>query len=134
MVITKDLFYDNGSYFGIHLSYNRGISLGMFHSESSLYFSLLSVVIALTLSAFLWYAYKMYKANFSIWAYVIVAAGAISNFIDRLVHGSVVDFIAFYWKGLHFPVFNIADCLIFLGVVYILCFQYQDSCDVFSKE
>jgi signal peptidase II len=133
-VMTKHIFYDNGSFFGIELSFNRGISLGLFHSENNFWFSLLLLVIALTLIMFLWYTYQMYQAHYQITAYVFVAAGAISNFIDRLHYGKVIDFILFYWKSLSFPVFNVADCWIFLGVFYILCFQYQDSCRAFSKK
>lgn len=133
-IIAQKLLYDNGSFFRIHLSYNRGISLGLFHSDSSFYFGLLSVAIAATLFAFSWYAYQMYREGYKVLAYVFVLAGAVSNFIDRLNHGSVIDFIAFYWGGFNFPIFNIADCYIFLGVAYILCFQYQDSCNVFSKK
>ena len=133
-VEAYNIAYDNGSFFSIHLSYNRGVSWGMFHSENSLYFTLLSCVIFLTLSYFCWYSYQVYKTGGGVVPYIFVCAGAVSNFIDRLLYGQVIDFILFYWQDLNFPIFNIADTWIFLGVVYILCFQYQDSYKVFVKE
>ncbi|MBI2734599.1 MAG: lipoprotein signal peptidase [Aquabacterium sp.] len=56
------------------------------------------------------------------WAMSLILGGAIGNVIDRLVHGSVVDFLDFHWAflapmfpGGHFPAFNVADCGITIG-------------------
>lgn len=46
---------------------------------------------------------------------LLVAGGAMGNLIDRLNHGCVVDFIDFNF----FPVFNLADILIFIGAIMI---------------
>ncbi len=47
------------------------------------------------------------------WAAVMVASGGVANLVDRIAHGYVVDFMDVrYW-----PVFNIADVLIVVGVV-----------------
>lgn len=49
-------------------------------------------------------------------ALALIMAGAIGNGIDRVVHGHVIDFLDFYWKGIgHFPAFNIADIGISVG-------------------
>jgi signal peptidase II len=49
---------------------------------------------------------------------VLVAAGAIGNYLDRVLRGYVVDFIHVpYW-----PVFNVADVLITVGGVLLLTF------------
>ncbi len=126
LVVSQGVSYDNGLFFAVRLSYNRGISWGMFHSESSLTFALVSVVIACTLIYFAWYTFCVYRAEESIVAYTVVCAGAVSNFIDRLSHGAVIDFILFYWRELHFPIFNPADVFIVCGVFYILFFQSRD--------
>ena len=49
---------------------------------------------------------------------VIILAGAIGNFIDRVTKGYVVDY--FYFKLIDFPVFNVADCYITVAVVILL--------------
>ena len=56
------------------------------------------------------------------WAMSLIMGGAIGNVIDRLIHGSVVDFLDFHWAflspmfpGGHFPAFNVADCGITVG-------------------
>ena len=42
--------------------------------------------------------------------------GIIGNMIDRIRLGYVVDFLDFYWRGHHFPAFNVADSAIVIGV------------------
>ena len=49
-----------------------------------------------------------------------ILGGAIGNVIDRLLHGYVVDFLDFHWRGMHFPAFNIADCAISVGAVCLI--------------
>ena len=49
-------------------------------------------------------------------AYVLIMAGAIGNLIDRIWHGAVTDFISIST----FPVFNMADSFICVGVVLML--------------
>lgn len=48
-------------------------------------------------------------------AIALIAAGAMGNFIDRAVFGSVCDFLDFHWQDLHWPAFNIADICICIG-------------------
>lgn len=52
-------------------------------------------------------------------AYAMIAGGALGNLIDRLRHGSVTDFIR--WRaGDHlWPIFNVADALLLVGVVLL---------------
>ncbi len=51
----------------------------------------------------------------------LVVAGAIGNLVDRLNFGYVIDFLDFHWKhGYHFPVFNVADSSICIGVGLIM--------------
>ena len=40
----------------------------------------------------------------------MLMAGAVGNLIDRVVNGSVVDFICF--EFIDFPIFNVADCYV----------------------
>lgn len=49
-----------------------------------------------------------------------VLGGAVSNLIDRISHGYVIDFFDFYYHGWHFPAFNVADMAISLGAVFWL--------------
>lgn len=48
-------------------------------------------------------------------ALALILGGAIGNVIDRLWHGSVVDFVQVHWNAETFPAFNVADSAITVG-------------------
>ena len=50
----------------------------------------------------------------------LILGGAVGNLIDRLVYGYVIDFLDVYYRGWHWPAFNIADSAITLGVALML--------------
>ena len=49
-----------------------------------------------------------------------ILGGAVGNVIDRVLYGYVVDFLDFYWRGWHFPAFNVADSAITLGATCLI--------------
>jgi signal peptidase II len=50
----------------------------------------------------------------------LIIGGAAGNLIDRVVTGSVVDFVDVYWRSWHFWVFNVADSAISVGVAVMI--------------
>jgi signal peptidase II len=49
----------------------------------------------------------------------LIFGGAVGNLIDRGRFGAVVDFLDFYWRGYHWPAFNVADSAISVGVTLL---------------
>lgn len=49
------------------------------------------------------------------WALTLILGGALGNVFDRLVFGSVTDFLDFYVGAAHWPAFNVADSAIVCG-------------------
>ena len=50
----------------------------------------------------------------------LIIGGAAGNLIDRIVSGSVVDFVDVYWHAHHFWAFNVADSAISIGVAVMI--------------
>lgn len=53
-------------------------------------------------------------------ALAMVLGGALGNLYDRILRGSVTDFLLFYWQEWQFPAFNVADSAISVGAVLLL--------------
>ena len=53
-------------------------------------------------------------------AMACILGGAVGNVIDRVLYGYVVDFLDFYWRGWHFPAFNVADSAITIGAACLI--------------
>ena len=124
LVCCKEGSYKVNQFLSFDLLFNRGISWGMFHSSSDLVFLSVSLVTAIITAALCWYAYYNYRQGASIVAEVCIIAGSFSNLVDRVVYNGVIDFIVLSYGDLSWPVFNIADAVIVLGVG-ILVFQYE---------
>lgn len=58
-------------------------------------------------------------------ALALVLGGALGNLIDRIAYGYVVDFLDFYWRGYHFPAFNVADSAISVGAALLLLDSFK---------
>ena len=52
--------------------------------------------------------------------YGVLIGGIIGNLIDRVVHGSVIDYLDFNLFGYNFPVFNFADICIVISIILII--------------
>ena len=50
------------------------------------------------------------------WALALVAGGAVGNLIDRIYFGVVTDFVLWHYKTHEWPVFNVADVVLVIGV------------------
>lgn len=57
----------------------------------------------------------------------LILAGAIGNLIDRLWRGRVTDFILMHYYEYNYPVFNVADSAITIGVVLLLVSSFAVS-------
>ncbi|MFC1842318.1 signal peptidase II [Candidatus Dependentiae bacterium] len=107
------------SFLKFDLLFNRGMSWGMFDSQSSLIFFLVSLFICLVTVVIAFYAYARYKSGHSIVGETMVVAGSFSNILDRIFYGGVIDFISIHVGAWSWPVFNIADACIVIGVIVI---------------
>ena len=77
-----------------------------------------SVVTVVALVAILYLFYRWRNHSRLLWPLSLILAGAVGNFIDRIQHGYVVDM--FETLLMNFPVFNVADCCLTIGVAWLV--------------
>ena len=97
-------------------------------------FKILTVIALIAI--YVYYLYVKDKYVFIKYGLMILTAGIIGNFIDRLAFDKVVDFISVkLWYG-YFPTFNVADSAITIGVImFIVHFLFLDvDCLICSKK
>lgn len=97
---------------------NYGISFGSFNSESMNQLYLIGLTSLITLVLFVW-GIRTKNSKLSV-PIAMIIGGAIGNIFDRIQYGAVIDFLDFHYGAMHYPAFNVADSLIFLGVVAII--------------
>ncbi|WP_054958451.1 signal peptidase II [Paenibacillus dakarensis] len=107
-----------GDFFLITSSRNRGAAFGILQDQ--LWFFI--VVTLLVVIGIIWYMRKVTAEGHKLLpvALSLVLGGALGNFIDRIVMGEVVDFLQFNFGTYTFPIFNIADSCIVIGVGLII--------------
>ena len=89
---------------------------------------LLILVSLLIISFVVYYIYKNKpKSKLEKFGYSMILGGAIGNFIDRLVYGYVIDFIDVNILGYDYPIFNLADSFILIGVVVLMFYTWRCS-------
>lgn len=102
------------------LIFNMGAAFGMFAkaSESWRLFFLTSVSVVASVGIL----YLLYREKITLAAIALglLLGGAVGNLIDRVRFGKVVDFIHLHWHDISWPVFNLADSAITVGVILLL--------------
>ena len=106
-------------FFNIVEVWNRGVSFGLFASDSPWTPYLLSALaIAISIVLIVWL--RKAETTFLALALGFVIGGAIGNVFDRFIWGQVYDFLDFHAAGYHWPAFNVADAAISVGVALVL--------------
>ncbi len=106
------------------LAYNYGVAFGIGsqgYAWQFVFFVALAFMASLLL--ILWIVQTPVQDRLFRVSLALILGGAIGNLFDRLVYGYIIDFIFLHYKSFSFPVFNLADSFIFIGVALILVFR-----------
>jgi signal peptidase II len=119
----KMLFVDGFRYYteciDLILVYNKGVAFSMFAFLDE-WLKYIQLVMVFGVLAYLIYLKKICYALPG----GILLGAAFSNIYDRFIHGGVVDMV--YWHcGFNFAVFNFADVMIDVAVVWILFLNFK---------
>jgi len=120
-------------FFNITHVRNKGAAFGMLSSlpdfwRSAFFIGVTIVAVAAVIALIL-------KTNdrLPVYAFSLIAGGAMGNLIDRIRYGEVVDFIQWYVRSHYWPSFNVADSAITIGVV-LLAIEILFSTSAKSQE
>lgn len=110
------------SFFHLTLCYNTGGAWSIF--SGNIVFLVIVSLIALGVVI-----YTMIKSKTLFYKYscALFIGGLLGNLYDRIVYGKVIDFFDFIIFGYDFPVFNIADCFICIGVGIMLIAMIREE-------
>lgn len=129
LIVNKLGLYESrpviGEFFQITSHRNTGAAFSILEGQRWLFLVITTIVVA----GVIWYLIKMIRAKRTLlsWALSLLLGGAVGNFLDRALHGEVVDFLqfrfqfSFFGKAVDytFPIFNAADSAICIGVALI---------------
>ena len=104
------------NFFNLTLCYNNGAAWSILENQKILIIIL--TLIALFIIYHFIYCFKKNTRNNV--AFGLIMGGLSGNLIDRIIFSHVRDFLDFYIFGYDFPVFNIADICIVIGVILLI--------------
>ncbi|WP_123039882.1 signal peptidase II [Cohnella candidum] len=107
-----------GNFFVLTSIRNRGAAFGILQ-EQRWFFIVITVAVV---SAIVWYFGRSYRTGSRLLmvALGMILGGAVGNFLDRALFGEVVDFLQFNFGSYTFPIFNLADTGICVGVALVI--------------
>lgn len=105
---------------------NPGIAWSMFMDHPEI----LTIATAIMMAALLVFLFtKFVRSGVLIVFLMLVLGGGLGNLADRVFRGSVVDYL--HLEFMNFPIFNLADCLVVVGViltlVWLLVYWFRDE-------
>lgn len=121
-LVDKTLHFGTGypiieDFFYFTYVHNYGAAWGMLQGKLNLFY-IISLVAAIGIIYYFYQSHSYQK--YTRFGLVLIFSGMIGNLIDRIAFGYVRDFLDFIIFGYNFPIFNIADIAIVLGVGMLL--------------
>jgi len=117
----------NNQFMNFYMAWNKGINFGLFEGDSTVQaYILTGISIAISTVFFIWLRNSTSLLIQTLASLII--GGALGNAIDRLLYGAVADFINVTCCGIRNPYsFNLADVFIFIGLIGLLIFKYDEK-------
>ncbi len=105
----------------VHVTFvrNSGAAFGLLSGNRVPF--VFTTILAIVALLFLLFQFRQRRADLYS-SLVLVLGGALGNLVDRVRLGDVVDFIDLGWKNVRWPVFNVADIAVTVGVL-LFCYR-----------
>jgi signal peptidase II len=108
------------SFFNVVRAHNSGAAFSFLADASGWQRWLFTAIAVAAILFILWMLRSHAGQRLFCFALACILGGAVGNLVDRLLHGYVVDFLQFHWRGWYFPAFNIADSAITIGAACLI--------------
>ncbi len=115
--MNENIIFIN-DFVNIDLVWNTGIGFGLFSSETTLIYNLITGLIGFVI-LFIFYLF-LKSILIEKFFFSLIIGGALGNFYDRLIYQAVPDFIDFHIGNFHWFTFNVADIFITIGILMLL--------------
>ena len=102
----------NNFFYITHIN-NKGAAFSILNGKT-IFLIVISIIVIIILLNYI--RKNNIKDKLSIISISLVIGGSLGNLFDRITKGYVVDFLDFHIFGYNFPVFNIADTFVTVGV------------------
>lgn len=109
-------------FFNLTRSQNPGAAFGLFADSPAPWKTVLLVIVsALLIGSVLGVVWRSHRLDWkSGLGLALILGGAMSNLLDRIRFGEVVDFLDLYYRGYHWYTFNVADAAIVAGAFFLI--------------
>ncbi|MEO1916949.1 MAG: signal peptidase II [Candidatus Thioglobus sp.] len=115
-------------FFSLTHAHNYGAAFSFLADQSGWQRYFLSGLSAIaSIAIMIWMRRVAVNQVLTLSALSILLAGAVGNLIDRFFLGFVIDFIDFHYQTFYWPIFNVADILISIGVVLLIFSDLKKS-------
>lgn len=106
-------------FFYLTLHMNPGAAWGILKNGRVFFLILVPIISAVVIYYLLKNKNRVLRFSLS-----LILAGAIGNYIDRVLIGEVTDFLLFYIGSYPFPVFNVADIAVTCGTILLAIYMF----------
>ena len=122
LMVVNDSILVIKNFFYITYVKNTGAAWSIFSGET-----LGLIIVSLIIISFIIYYICKNKPSTKIEkiGYSMILGGSFGNLLDRIMYGYVIDFLDFNIFGYNYPIFNLADSFIFVGVMLIIIYTWR---------
>lgn len=110
-------------FFNLTLTKNTGIAFSFLEGKLPLIITMTTIIIFIILK----YIKTNKPSKYESICYALIIGGAIGNLLDRIIYHYVIDFLDFNIFNYSFPIFNLADTAIVIGVTILILLSLVES-------
>ena len=124
-----DIVWVIKDFFKITYIENTGVAFGMLGgmAQPAVRWILVAVISLASLGITIYWATNRKQSLLYDLSCGLILGGAIGNLADRIRTGRITDFLEFGYKNTTFPVFNVADSAVTVGVAFFIIFVLNEG-------